>query len=375
MNCRNYNILMLRSKLVVILNGFCEKISVMKKYILTLTIIALGLGIAGAQINASMSAVFDVTPINPGQTTFLRTNVAVLSMGQVTAAGDLEVLISFPQGANPSYEPVGTTPPSGPFAGSFNWSFNAGQRTWYGVNPSAFPASAYGGDILFEVVGNHLGPELVTITTVTLAGDTNNLDDNATPSLVVPVKLSSFDVKSSDCNAVNLEWVTETESSNKGFEIERSTDGRNFDKLGFIPATERGTDGSYHYAFEDASIKQDEGQSEYFYRLVQIDLDGRSKVIGSVLSVNLDCREEFAATIYPIPAYSTLTYTLTNNYLGHDLDIEIYSNTGQLVYNGHIEKVLLLEADIDVSKLAVGMYQIRFSAETGVKQYKFMKMK
>ena len=286
----------------------------------------------------------------------------------------MTVVISFPAGGEyvAGYTPADM--PTGAFANDFSWTANASQKAWVGVNTAPIP-QAGGGRITFTVTGVTNNTNVPTTLEVFLTGDTVPANDNVTTSLTVPVKLSSFDVKYSDCDAVNLEWVTETETNNKGFEIERSTDGRTFDKLHFIPAAERADDGSYHYSFQDESINGDKANMEYYYRLVQIDLNGRSRIIGSLLSVNLDCQDELSATIYPIPAYNILTYKLSNNYLGQDIEIRIYSNSGQLVYKGNVEHVSLLENEIDVSKLQVGLYQIRFISDTGAKEYKFMKMK
>lgn len=345
----------------------------MKNILLTLILCAFGVTSLTAQ-NAGVSGTFMDFPIIPGQTTQLIMTIAPDAFNSI-AIGDLEVIVSFP--ASGSYVGNYGSQPTGTMAGFFSWTPNLGMKTWYGINNMLIPSAINGGGgtVVIDVTGVILNTQDPTALGVSLVGDINSADDNATPSLLVPVKLSSFNMRSSDCDQIALEWITETETNNKGFEVERSTDDRTFEKIGFVPAGVKGVNGSFHYSFVDSSVKEEKTNTEYFYRLVQVDLNGRERVIGSVLYANLDCREEFEATIYPIPAYSSLTYKLTNNYLGQNIDIMIYSNDGTLVHKSQVERVSLLESQIDVSKLAEGMYQIVFVTENNSKEYKFIKMK
>ena len=50
---------------------------------------------------------------------------------------------------------------------------------------------------------------------------------------VVPVELISFNAEV-DVNGIKLQWETATEINNTGFEIERSSDNKSFERIGFI---------------------------------------------------------------------------------------------------------------------------------------------
>ncbi len=82
----------------------------------------------------------------------------------------------------------------------------------------------------------------------------------------LPVKLVHFSGKS-EAKTVVLAWETGAEESNKGFVVERSTDARNFDSLGFVAAQKTATG---TYAFTDGQPL--EGAS--YYRLRQLDFNG-----------------------------------------------------------------------------------------------------
>lgn len=50
----------------------------------------------------------------------------------------------------------------------------------------------------------------------------------------LPVEMSYFNAYRTDAQTVNLEWQTESEENNKGFEILRSYDGESFTTIGFV---------------------------------------------------------------------------------------------------------------------------------------------
>jgi hypothetical protein len=86
----------------------------------------------------------------------------------------------------------------------------------------------------------------------------------ATLNAVLPVKFGAFTAKSST-SAVTLNWTIDAEENTKGYEVERSTDGRNFSAIGVVAAT-----GSRSYSFTDANPV-----SSAHYRIKALDNDGK----------------------------------------------------------------------------------------------------
>ncbi len=84
-----------------------------------------------------------------------------------------------------------------------------------------------------------------------------------------PVELSSFSASIID-GGVNLVWTTATEKNNRGFEIERKSDGSGYTVVGFVEGNGTITT-PIHYNFTDNS----EIKGIYTYRLKQIDFDGK----------------------------------------------------------------------------------------------------
>jgi len=71
-------------------------------------------------------------------------------------------------------------------------------------------------------------------------------------------------------NTSILDWATTAENNNRGFYIERSSDSRNFNEIGFVPGA--GTSSKLNnYLFKDPMPVT----GENFYRLRQVDFDGK----------------------------------------------------------------------------------------------------
>jgi len=85
----------------------------------------------------------------------------------------------------------------------------------------------------------------------------------------LPVELSSFTARLNG-NSVILNWKTETELNNYGFEIERKSKNNEWEKIGFIMGA--GTSSlENNYYFSDSKISE---PGMYLYRLKQLDING-----------------------------------------------------------------------------------------------------
>ncbi len=97
---------------------------------------------------------------------------------------------------------------------------------------------------------------------------------------VIPVELSSFTSETSG-GKVLLSWETRTETNNKGFEIQRSKNSKDWTVIGYVSGEGTSTfPGQYQYT--DRPV---EGGT-YYYRLKQIDFNG-TFMYSKTLEVNL----------------------------------------------------------------------------------------
>lgn len=100
-------------------------------------------------------------------------------------------------------------------------------------------------------------------------------------SISLPASLSSFSgYKNGSKNTLN--WTVSSESNNKGFDVLRSIDGVNYLSIGFVNSKVAGNSATeVQYGFDDQSPQ---GKKQY-YRLSQVDLDGKSK-LSNIITVS-----------------------------------------------------------------------------------------
>ena len=169
----------------------------------------------------------------------------------------------------------------------------------------------------------------------------------------IPVELKSFSASVTDRDLI-LNWTTATELNNSGFDIEKSNDNKDFEKIGFVPGYGTTTETKiYSYSTTATTTKQ-------YYRLKQIDFDGTFEY-SSIVEVNGVTPTEFSLKQnYPNPFNPSTK-------VGFTLPIE--SNVKISVYNLIGQKVV----DIVNSKFAAGNHSINFNASnlsSGIYLYK-----
>ena len=88
-------------------------------------------------------------------------------------------------------------------------------------------------------------------------------------NIPLPVELSSFTAKLLT-SKVELNWTTESEVNNYGFDLERKVNDSKWSKIGFVEGNGNSNTPN-SYSFIDNTLS---GGSNFYYRLKQIDTDG-----------------------------------------------------------------------------------------------------
>ena len=175
----------------------------------------------------------------------------------------------------------------------------------------------------------------------------------------LPVRCLDFKVARSG-GSVNLLWKVAEEETNRSFDIERSTDGINFQPIGTIAMA---TAANGQYAFTDAGTS---GLTQAFYRLKQNDRNGSYHYLCTVLFVSFDGKNVFTiGPVYPNPGGQAASVNITTAN-ARKLRVEYINVSGQVV-NWQVETLVAGAARIDlrISALASGSYMIRFKDEQG----------
>jgi ELWxxDGT repeat protein len=172
-------------------------------------------------------------------------------------------------------------------------------------------------------------------------------------SMILPLTLLQFSAQLQQNDGI-LTWKTDNEQNTSHFEIERSTDGRNFVKAGTAGAAGN-TSFTRYYSFTDRSINL-LGASVIYYRLKSIDLDGKFTFSGiRTLTIN---NKPSAIRLYPNPAGETLALVITSEIKGK-AGYFVTDPAGRIIFTGTAQ---LNEGrniiDLPVARLGAGTYYV-----------------
>ena len=148
------------------------------------------------------------------------------------------------------------------------------------------------------------------------------------------VTYRSFDVYAINTGAVNVSWITENETNNDHFEIEKSFDQTSFKTVGLIFGQEDNTTGVNKYSFNDKAADL-RGHQVVYYRLKQIDLDGKF-TYSIVKMVRLDETPKAFVQVYPNPYMEKLNLHFLSNE-GSKAEVRMINTKGQVVVNSRSE--------------------------------------
>lgn len=208
--------------------------------------------------------------------------------------------------------------------------------------------------ITLPVVGFGLGTGTTTVTVErnlpVVIGDQTAFDNVTNSPFTVtqplPVKLLSFTATKRDMTSV-LDWVTSSEQNNKGFTIERSTDGTSFSPIGFVSSNSLNGNSNMKQGY--SFIDKTPVTGKNFYRLKQTDYDGRYEY-STVRMIELGM--ENSIVIYPNPVKD---YVYINGLSGNET-VVIYDAMGRTV---HQQKAGNASINIATDKLSEGMYKVQ----------------
>lgn len=161
----------------------------------------------------------------------------------------------------------------------------------------------------------------------------------------LPVEWSHFEVREQDQGAL-LEWTTIGELNNEGFEIQRSVDGRNFERIGWQPG--KGTTTVIqHYKFADEHLQA----GDYYYRLKQMDYDGQFEY-SPVRALTLHAVTSGRLKLYPNP---TVDFVYFSTPVTESESLSIFDANGRLLGHERIRN-----ARLDLTRYPAGTYYIQF---------------
>lgn len=183
----------------------------------------------------------------------------------------------------------------------------------------------------------------------------------------LPVTLSSF-TYSVEKNNVKLNWITEWELNNQGFDLERKDTKENsqWNKISFIQGGGT-TQGQKFYSYEDKKINT----GSYNYRLKQTDYNGNYEYYDLTEAVTVIAPNEFKLSQnYPNPSNPKckIEYEIP---FESKVSIKVYDILGKEVYDlvNENKAADFYTVEFDGSNLASGLYFYRIIANGGGKNF------
>ncbi|MCU0343453.1 MAG: T9SS type A sorting domain-containing protein [Ignavibacterium sp.] len=173
-----------------------------------------------------------------------------------------------------------------------------------------------------------------------------------------PVELSSFTAVILNKKVI-LNWRTETEVANFGFDLERSSDGITFNKIGFVEGNGN-SNSPNEYTYSDDVEKL---AGKLYYRLKQIDSDG-SFSYSQVISVVLGVPDQFVLNQnYPNP-FNPSTIISWQMPIRSHVTIKLYDMLGSEVTTliNEEKEAGYYNIEFNANELASGIYFYNISA-------------
>ncbi len=197
------------------------------------------------------------------------------------------------------------------------------------------------------------GSYSVQITTTDVNGGvTTQTVSFVIPANPLPVVLSAFTASAVANRDALLDWTTASEINSAAFDIERSFDGVSFTKVG--QQTAKGTSSTpTAYAFTDKGVASLATTGLVYYRLRQVDLDGKA-AYSPVRTVSFTKAAVASLSLFPNPAQTTTSLDLRQLSAAGTYQVSLLDATGRVV------RTLTLGGgqlqSLEVSTLASGSY-------------------
>jgi len=199
----------------------------------------------------------------------------------------------------------------------------------------------------YNYAGQPISCDVITGVSGAVTPSTLNLLADASSA---PPPVLDFAAAKEEQTAV-LTWKTVDDTETSSFDVERSTDGRQWFRIGQVDAKVENRS-AQDYLLKDLATLG----GRNFYRLKMASHDG-SEAYSSVQEVEF----ENDITLYPNPLVTSSKLLLKGTGVSKITNINIYDQNGKLIYTGKPQG-----NQIDISAMPTGSYLIQFTSTNGV---------
>ena len=201
---------------------------------------------------------------------------------------------------------------------------------------------------------------------VTVTGLTNLLINELTLANTNGPLPVTFILFNSTCigGGVKLTWTTAQEINSKNYNVEKSTDGRNWQVIAGVAAAGN-SNAERSYTFADYT-----STGNTFYRIAENDLDGRQTISATIKS---SCVSKETFAIHPNPVHEMLFVTISVSEM-MPVQLRLYDAKGSIVRQ--LQTNLLKgnnELQLNITGLTKGVYILDANWGTNSKTSKVLK--
>jgi hypothetical protein len=176
--------------------------------------------------------------------------------------------------------------------------------------------------------------------------------------LVLPVQMLSFEAKP-DQRMVDVTWATASERNSAFFEVQRSEDAMNWERIGEVAASGN-TQNTTSYAFVD----ENPHSGLNFYRLRQVDING-DEVYTDHVAV-LFRRTGLPIEVYPNPAKESISASFTADMAGV-MQWRVMDMSGRIVEQGTFSAQNgTNRMEVNLTRVESGSYMLELMDGAGV---------
>lgn len=169
----------------------------------------------------------------------------------------------------------------------------------------------------------------------------------------LPVSYKSFAANRAN-NETVLRWSTASETNNSHFEVQRSTDGKNYVSIAEVKGKGT-TNKTQSYSYADVDVLK---AKTVYYRLKQVDYDGQFEYSKTVSVVNTTEKTGISATT-PNPFNSELNVFVNASNAG-TAQVEVLDMIGKMHYsNTQLLSVGNNKVEINTADMPMGIYFVR----------------
>lgn len=228
----------------------------------------------------------------------------------------------------------------------------------------------------FDGSGFHLFASVCSSESIWRGGFYDGSSNSAGTCSLLPVEMLYIAAFWDKANGI-VQWATASEINNDGFYIERSTDGGNFEVIGFVDG--QGNSNALNtYFFSDEDLAYRSGEI-FYYRLRQTDFNGSIEYsdIVSLRKENMDGSNSDPLQIlyvYPNPALPIdILHILLQTEEAGQIELDVTNEMGQLIMSKkQISIGGIVYIELDLQNQAPGTYSLQIRNQYMQKTTKFV---